>query len=205
MFRNCSVATYAMVGAAVLLGLMSGCASPPAKHTGFLSDYSQLEVVDAQRSRFISPELKNYNSFMVDPVEWRLSGGKLSASDRAKIAAHFRQALIKVLKDQGFEMVDDPTSNTARICIAVTNIQNSTWWLKVHPASSLSGAGRGGVSIEAEVIDAVSGKQLAAFVGAGVGSQFTIGNYTTVSDVNNVIDQWASEAAKRLKELRASQ
>lgn len=183
--------------------VQGGCSSAPAEvRTGFISDYSKLQPVSETRSRYISPELKKYDKFIVDPVQWRTQGDEISLEDRAKIVNHFRETFVKVLRDSGYTVVDAPAAGAARIRIAVTNIHTSTWWQKVHPASSLAGAGRGGAACEGEVIDSVTGTQLAAFVVAGVGSQFTFGNYSTTADVNNVIDQWAQDAATRLKELR---
>jgi hypothetical protein len=183
--------------------LLVACSSSPAPtRTGFLSDYSRLETVDKERARYISPDLKRYSQFIVDPVEWRAQQSDLSGEDRAKIANHFHDSLVRVLQTNGFAITDAPAANAARIRVAITNIHDATWWMKVHPGSSLAGAGRGGAACEGEIIDSVSGEQLAAFVRAGVGSQFTVGNFSTVSDVNNVIDQWAKDAAKRLDELR---
>lgn len=52
--------------------------------------------------------------------------------------------------------------------------------------------------------DAVTGEQLAAVVQTGVGSQFTVLNFSTVSDVKSTIDQWVKNACDRLDELRAA-
>jgi hypothetical protein len=41
-------------------------------------------------------------------------------------------------------------------------------------------------------------------VQSGVGSQFTVANFSTVADIENVIDQWVKVACDRLDELRAT-
>lgn len=183
---------------------VGGCSSAPAMtESGFLSDYSKLTDVTATRMRFVTPALKDYKAFIVDPVQIRSQASELSAPDRAEIAVYFRDAFVKVLTDRGYAITSTPGVGTARVRIALTNMQQSTWWMKVHPASSLSGAGRGGASMEGEVIDSVTGKQVAAVVQAGVGSQFTAFNYSTVSDIKSTIDEWAKNAGNRLDDLRS--
>ena len=57
---------------AVVGTVLTGCSTPPPT-TGFLSDYSRLEVVDGSKMRYISPRLSEYDAFIIDPVEIRTS------------------------------------------------------------------------------------------------------------------------------------
>ena len=183
--------------------ILGGCSSGPAMtQTGFLSSYSELAPDGDNRMRYASSELGNYTSFIVDPVQVSSQKGKLDPDQRAEVANHFRKSLSTELKKRGYEVTDTAAAETARIRIAITNVNESTWWMKIHPASSLAGAGRGGAAMEGEVIDSVTGQQLAAVVQSGVGSQFTVGNFSTVSDLNNIIDQWVKQACDRLDDLR---
>lgn len=193
--------------AALLLCAISmvGCSSAPAlTHTGFLSSYDRLETVNDNRMRYIAPELKNYQAFIIDPVQISSQKGQLKPEDRAEIATYFRESLVKVLGETGYKVTSTPGVGTARIRVALTNVQDSKWWMKVHPVGNLAGGGRGGASMESEIIDSVTGEQLAAVVQAGTGSQFTAFNYSTVSDIKSTIDEWARNAGQRLAELRAS-
>jgi hypothetical protein len=187
----------------LVLGLLlGGCSSSPATtHSGFLSDYSKLRAVNDRKMNFISPELKTYRSFMVDPVQFRAQRSSLKAADRAEIAAYMKDAIERVLQGAGYTLVAKPSADTARFRLAITNVHESTWWMKVHPGSNLAGAGRGGAAMEGEIVDANTGDQLAAVVQAGTGSQFTAFNYSTVSDIKSTIDEWAKVAAERFDEL----
>lgn len=181
----------------------AGCSSAPAlTHSGFLSDYSSLRSEGENRMRYRSTRLKDYSSFIIDPVQMRSQQGKLSAEERAKVSLYFRQSLSDSLRARGYNVTTTPGARTARVRVAITNVQESTWWQKLHPGSSLAGAGRGGAAMEGEVIDSVTGEQLAAVVQSGVGSQFTVGNFSTVADIENTIDQWVKTACDRLDELR---
>ncbi|MHC4990346.1 MAG: DUF3313 domain-containing protein [Planctomycetota bacterium] len=189
----------------IALGTL-GCASAPPPRTGFISDYSNLEPV-TDKARYLSPRLAEYHSFIVDPVQIREIKDPpiLSEPERAEIAAYFREALVKVLISDGHTVTDEVGPSTARVRLAITDINKSTWWLNLHPGSKLTGAGAGGASMEGEVIDSVTGEQLAAFVKSGTGNQFELDHFDELDDVKNVIDAWAREAKRRFRELRMAQ
>jgi len=192
----------AVIGVPVVL---TGCASTtPPTRTGFISDYGRLHKAEAGAMRFISPELREYKCYMVDPVEMRIQRDVLKPNERAEVAAYMRDALTRILKAQGFDLTNQPGPGVARVRVAITDVQLSKWYLNLHPASKVTGAGSGGASMEAEVIDSVTGKQLAAVIQIGRGNQFELDTFSKLDDVKDVIDKWADNAAKRLKELRDS-
>jgi hypothetical protein len=183
--------------------LLCGCAkTPPARQTGFLSDYSNLEPVTDKRMVYTSPAARGYHAFIVTPVEFRLPPQQLNPEKRAEVARHFQRRLGEVIEKQGFEVVEEPGVDVALIRVALTDVAASTWWQKIHPVSRAAGAGTGGAAMEGEVVDSVTGRQLAAVVQAAPGNQFDITAFTTVQDVNSAIDKWADQFAKRLRELR---
>jgi hypothetical protein len=190
----------------VLMGTMlaMGCASKPPAPSGFLEDYSRLSKADDGAMRYVSRQLGDYSSFMVDPVVIRRKSADspMKPEDAAEVARYFNYSLGKVLADHGYQITDKPGVGTARVRVAVTDVTQSTWWLNLHPASKLSGAGAGGAAMEAEVIDSVTGEQLAAVIQAGKGNQFELDTFSSVDDVKDVIDKWSENAGKRLDELR---
>lgn len=204
--RLTPVALTALLLAAILSGTLGGCSSAPATtHSGFLSSYSNLTKISDVRMNYVSANLRNYDAFIVDPVQMRAGNtSDLTAEDRAEVARYFRQSFVQLLQQRGYAIVDHAGTGTARVRIAMTNVHQSTWWMKLHPASNLAGAGRGGAAMEGEVIDSVTGEQLAAVVQSGLGSQFTLGNFSTVADLKSTIDQWSKTAGDRLDELRAN-
>lgn len=192
-------------GLCVLISVaLVGCGGgPPAARTGFLGDYSNLEEVSSTRMRYISPRLVSYTSFMVDAPQARFSGGALSPEDRAEALRYFRGAFVGVVRGQGLVVTDRAGVGVARVRLALTDVAGSTWWLKLHPASRLAGAGTGGAAMEGEIIDSVTGEQLAAVVQSGSGNQFNLAAFSTLADVKGAIDGWAAQAADRLAEIRA--
>ncbi len=85
--------------------VVTGCGTTPPT-TGFLSDYSRLTVVDDGKMRFISPRFSEYDAFIIDPVEIRVSPKSgLSAAQRAEAARYFRQRFLGVLESNGYRVV----------------------------------------------------------------------------------------------------
>ena len=181
----------------------AGCASQPPARSGFLSDYGHLEKAEKGAIRYVSPELKSYDRFIVDPVELRMDVQKLTPAERAEVARYMHDACERMLRNEGIELTTTAGVGVARFRVAITEIQKSKWYLSLHPASKVTGAGTGGASMEAEIIDSVSGEQLAAVVRAGRGNQFELDTFNALDDVKDVIDRWAEEGTKRLKELRS--
>lgn len=183
--------------------LAAGCASMP-EPIGFLSDYSRLEKTGHARMGFVSPELREYDAFMIDPVEYRLTRDKevITPEQKADIANYFRTAFKRVLREQNYKIVDETGVRVARLRAAITDIRKSKWYLNLHPASKLSGAGTGGASMEGEIIDSVTGKQLAGVIVSAQGSQFELDHFKSLDDVEDVIDGWAKTLGSRIEELR---
>lgn len=182
---------------------LAGCNNPRPTQTGFLSDYTSLQEVDSTKLRYVGPELPSYNAFIVDPVELRIDRKVLSESERAEVARYFRAAAVRVLEDQDLAVVQEAGIGVARVRIALTDVHKAVWFLNLHPGAKLTGAGLGGASMETEVIDSVSGRQIAALVQSGRGNQFELDTFSSLDDVKDVIDAWARNAGDRLEELRA--
>ncbi len=191
-----------MVPGAVLIGLAACATRPSPTQTGFLSRYDQLKPIDDHRMRFVSDRLAEYDSFMVDPVSFRTPPEKLTVEQRAQVAEHFRARAIRMIEQRGLTVTDTPAGGVARISFAVTDIARSTWWKKVHPGMRLSGAGTGGAAMEAEIVDSVTGEQLAAAVQSSFGTQLDFTAFSTVADVNNAIDKLVDQAGRRFDEIR---
>jgi Protein of unknown function (DUF3313) len=189
-----------------LLAVLGACASrPEAKPSGFLSDYSRLEKVDAHRMWYVSPRLAEYDSFIVDPVVFRAPPETLTPEQRAEVAEYFHRRVEDLLKDRGLAVTSAPHEGIARVSFALTDIARSTWWMKIHPGMRASGAGTGGAAMEAEIVDSVTGEQLLAAVQSSFGQQFDITAFSTAADVKSAIDKWAVQAGKRFDEVRAGE
>ncbi len=179
-----------------------GCGSSKPKQTGYLSDYSRLQEVSSTSSRYFAPRdtAKQYTKFIVDPVEVFAHQEGESDPQLGELAAYFRTKLIETLQPD-YPVVDRPGQGVARLRIAITDVKSSKWYLSLHPASKLTGAGAGEAAMEGELVDSVTGAQIAALVESQRGSQFELDTFSKFDDSKDVINDWCSRFRERLDEL----
>lgn len=196
---------YRCVGmtiAAAAVVCFAGCRSRLPERSGFLSDYSSLEKVEHNRMSYVSDDLAAFDAFIIDPVEFRFEG-QLTLEHRAELANHMREKLTDELRKIGVPVVDASGTDVARVRIALTDIDKSKWYLNLHPVTKASGVGLGGASMEAEIVDSVTGRQLAALIRSDRGSRIELDMFSTLDDARDAIDKWARQAASRVAELRS--
>lgn len=191
--------------------LLVGCTStPPA--TGFLSDYSRLEQQGSSRLAYIDKAAaKNYDRFIVDPIKIHFHAeskghkkraeGKLTVEEINDITNYAHDAMVKAIGEGGYEVVYRPGPSVARLRIAITDLKESTPVLNVIPQTKLTGLGLGAASMEAELIDSVSGQQLGAVVQSQQGNRLSFDGLSQWGDAKGVIDDWAKRFRKRLDEI----
>jgi len=189
-----------------VVAFVTGCQTLPPP-TGFLSDYSRLEKVGQAKMRFISPELRECEAFIIDPLQFRIQRDPpvLTKEQKAEVANYFRTTFERTLTEHDYKVVKDAGARVGRLRVALTDVKKSTWWLNLWWGTKLAGAGTGGASMEAEVVDSVTGEQLAAVIEAGKGNQFELDYFQALDDVKDVIDRWAKDAGERLDELKSKQ
>lgn len=190
---------------------LAGCRSDPPPRTGFLSGYDKLEEIDRNTYRYLSKDLVKYKVFVIDPVEVRVGEGdsRLSAEQIDQAAAHFTNRLTEQLRAAGFSTLPGKgwpgyPANTLRVRFALTDARSARVLLNLHPGSKLTGAGTGGAAMEGEIVDPATGRQLAAFVQSGRGSQFELDQFNRLDDVKDVIDDWVEDIVVELDTARQS-
>jgi hypothetical protein len=201
--------TRSSLFAASLLGvtlLVGGCASKP-KETGFLSSYANLEPTSSTTLRYLPAQgsMDAYPKVVISPVTTYLhdreAAAKLGDKDREHLEQHLYQALRKSMAEH-FEIVDQSGPGVARLRVAITNLKKATPALNIIPQTKLTGLGLGEASAEAELLDSVTGKQLAAAIDSSQGSRFSLSGLSQWGDVEAVMDDWAKKIANRLGEAR---
>jgi hypothetical protein len=160
--------------------------------------------VSDSRLRYVSPRLAEYEAFIVDPVEFTAETERLTDEEREEAAEHLRAACIGVIEGEGLAVQESAAPGTARVRMAITAIEESVGWQKIHPGARFAGAGTGGAAMEGEIVDSITGEQLAAAVQADPGNQFNLTAFSTLADVKAAIDKWAADAARQLRERRGA-
>lgn len=169
-------------GLALLLVALAapGCAGQGTTRTGFLSSYEgmgptarrthDLIVVDPQYAR------AGFSRVFVEPVAWVPAPGapERSAEEQVQLREAFRRSLVEEL-GKDFAVAPDATgAGTLVVRAAITNTRRANWWINVPVQAAgvgLTLAGLpgglpppnpGGASVEMEVLDAATGRRVAA-------------------------------------------
>ncbi len=213
--------------------------STPAKlgdyqPVGFLSDYSQLKPEGGDSgayARHNTPEVGGkYNKFMIDRIKIFLADESaykgIDPTDLKALTDYFHHALVESLGD-AYPVVTEPGPDVLRLRIAVTNVTPN------KPAASLvtlavpflwvadagtgvakgetgSTAFVGKASIEAEALDSLSSKQIAAYVETEIPTKYNWTHgvakgvtdyakaYSTWSYTKQAMDIWAKYIRERM-------
>ncbi len=188
----------------VTMGIMAtvlGCQSTAPVKSGFLSDYSRLEAASGTSLRYVDTRaLGGYSTFIVDPVAGRLYGGsrgKISGQDLRDLTNYMHAAIVSELS-KNYKIAYRPGPGVARIRVAITDLKKSTPALNVLPQTKMSGLGLGGASMEAEMVDSQTGRQIGAVVESQLGSRLSMAGISSWGDAKAVMDNWAKKLKKRL-------
>jgi len=155
--------------------------------------------------RYIAPgRLRDYSKFIIDPVAVHLhrrsaAKKKISEEDLTDLKNYMHTALVKAIEDR-YEVVYRPGPGVARVRVALTDIKKAEILLNIHPASKLMGAGLGGASLEAELVDSQTGEQIGALVESQLGDRLSLDGLSTWGDAKAIMDDWAGRFRKRLDE-----
>lgn len=190
-----------------LLFTAGGCSSsgPPAR-TGFLSDYSNLRTAGDSSLRFIASgnQLGRYSAFIIEPV--RIYHYTLSNPDalpgrmKDEMTIYMRGAIVEAIADR-YDIVSEPGPGVARVRVALTDIKKASTALNILPTTRMTGLGLGGASVEAEIVDSVTGRQIAALVEARLAQRLNlVAGWGDWGDAKSVMDEWAKRFRQRLDE-----
>ena len=191
---------------AILGALAVGCATvQDPGQAGFLSDYSNLEEIDANHLVYDSGHLGNYSMFIIDPIAmlYRQPEEKRIFDDEEleDLQAHFKTAVIEALtEDDGFQVVELAGPGTARIHVGITDVDDTIGVLNISIYTKITGAGLGGAAFEGEVVDSITGEQIAAVSRWGSGSRILRAGFTHTGDAKILMDRWAKSLRVRIDE-----
>lgn len=189
---------------AVML-IQCGCSSNNMSKTGFLSDYSKLQKESDSSLRYVKQNaVKRYSGFIVEPVKVHFhkgakSEGKLTGQQITDLTNYTHSKIVEAVQNAGKTVTYQPAKGVARVRVALTDIEKSSA-ISILPQASLLGTGIGGASMEAEVVDSMTGEQIGAVVESGKGSRIPFTNLGEWTAAKSVIDGWANRFQKRLEE-----
>ena len=205
--------TNVLIAVAVVVMLVQcGCGPAKATKAGFLSDYSRLRATSDSSLRYINkPALGRYSSFIVDTVDLHFysgakgieekSKGKLTQENIDDLTSYMHTVLVRAVEASGRKVVYQPGPGVARIRAALTDINKSNA-ASLMPTAKVAGAGLGGASLEAEIIDSKTGEQIGAIVESRLGSRIPFAGLDKWDAAKQAMDEWGKQLQKRLEEAR---
>jgi len=118
-----------------------------------------------------------------------------------ELTSYMQSKLIEAVKASGRKVAFSPAAGVARIRVALTSIEKSDA-INMLPQASLLQAGVGGATMEAELVDSMTGKQIAAVMQSGKGSRIPFTNLGDSAAAKSVIDEWAKNFQTKLESMR---
>lgn len=209
--------TIALAGLIALL-VGPGCTAYRPTHTGYLSNYSELEKdpihlnlglgLQRNESHFAScADLAGIDSFFIEPVQWLVSEESRGGGNPER-QQHLTSALVAELKEQLSTLkpvVDHPGPNTARVRSAITEVKlsrpllNTAILATVITPVFIGPIFNGGGFVEAEVIGP-DGRQIAAISCASGGGMIDIlGYYAKSGHARKAMRRSAKELRETLE------
>ncbi len=199
MLRNFTSIVIALVFA----GLATGCAPTMKKESGFLSDYSRLEKVNDNYSRWKDPSFTKATCprMIVDPIQFNLGAeDRTDYSDEEirEIREHAQTKFTEVIARHK-QIVTHTGPGVCRVRIAFTDLEKSAALANIHPLTRATGAGRGGAALEAMVLDTESNKVIGMMTRRATGEFFEGSGMGSLSDIKSAIDRWAEDADEKFE------
>jgi hypothetical protein len=203
--KNITKIISVLVASQLFLCACTTSAVSEIDQSGFLSDYSRLEKIDDNMLRFVDKSAGDLSSFIIDPVviAFRQPPDKQVFTDGelSELAEYYEEAVIEALsKDEGYPIVELPGPGVVRIRIGITNVEETIGVLNISIYTKITGLGLGGASFEGEIVDSVTGKQLAAVVRWGTGSRILKAGITHMGDAKIAINRWAKDLRAQIDE-----
>ncbi|NOR67489.1 MAG: DUF3313 family protein [Woeseiaceae bacterium] len=194
----------------LFIAAVGACATvDEPEQTGFLSDYSKLERDTDNYWRYVGPKFGEYSTFYVESVAFLIEQKEdpvFSPDDIEELKQYVITRLsLRLSEDDGYEVVFGPGPGVASLRMGITDVDASIAALNLAIYTRVTGAGLGGIAAEGEIVDSMTGEQLAAAIRwgsgrrvRGRGKQVLEGEISKLADAKGVIDHWAKDIRQRI-------
>jgi hypothetical protein len=221
--NNKNKITITITTISILAALLFACTTneiTPEKYSGFLSDYSALKPSknDKDMRVYLRPGVnwQQYDSLMIDKVAIVPSSDMTVTHKEifTEVADEFQKLLISHLSTQ-LNVVAVEGTHTLRLEAAITGVYESFDDLRgyqfIPVAAVVTGISRGtGISkkkarmmSEGKLVDAATGTILAEVIDLKAGKVIQKeGQPVTLSDLEPVLEIWATRITQKLMELK---
>ena len=192
------------------------------KTSGFLKDYSQLKPGEKDQAQllYVNPDAKfsEYKTVLMDPIKVYATAKDSALSkvppEELKELLNYLDATVREQLGADYKFVTKAGPGTMRLRIALTEAKGAKVGLKavssvtpvglalggIKKAVTGASTGVGGTRAEMELVDAQSGKRLAAAVDERVGGK--LDSFSKWEGAKEAFDYWAERLKLRMTELR---
>lgn len=206
----------------VMVAILAGCGSTAEdekKYSGFLSNYDNLVEVptgddDLFKTSWVGDGLSNgnYSGLMIDPIVYYpapMTSEKVTSKVLSDVLSYTNDSIRKSAQSTG-KLVDKPGPGVARLRLAITGASiddTGLTALQYLPIAFVASAATGNLdnlaahlTVEAELIDSVSGELLSSTVLVGVGKEVEDEEAVLSFDmVQPVIEKWNTSMVDGIK------
>ncbi len=203
---------------ALILLLMAGvsaCATTNVPVEGYSPtvDVSGLERDDSEAPSIIytrpgAPGLGEFNRFIIDPVQVFYDDPKmeeLSPEQVARMQQYLLDAVIRELRDAGYEVGTRSEPDTLRISFTLSGLRAGSTAPNVTAAVVPIAVSVGSVTVEAVFRDALTNRLEAVALTRARGSRWLNPSpWSTWADVEQFFDSWARGFRESVDEAHAS-
>lgn len=182
--------------------------APAPVPSGFLGDYSDLQPSENQSgvSLYMNPQrkLNVYRVVLVDPVETLLAPtvppNSVDRQALAKLASMQQKEIRQVMESTPYPVVDTPAFGVLRIRAAITHLSPESTPKDGALATELD---LQQATFEAELVDALSGERMIAFMGPFSGEQYrqSLGQ-ENFNETHDALRTWAIDLRDVLHQAR---
>ncbi len=201
--------THLLILFLVIVGF-SACSPDPLYKTGFLTDYSKLSpspYEEAVEGTLLyeneENSLKNFNKFLLSPVQIRLTKkGRTRGVPWKKLkelAKYTNEHIRAELEKSGYAIVKRSGPGVLHFRGALTDVEPGIPVANIHPVTAIAGVGLGGASMEWELQDSLTGEVIVAVIDSRKGARGFDG-FTKYGNAENVIDKWCKLMVIRMDE-----
>ena len=198
----------------VMVFIAVGCATTPkGDYSGFIESYPELEKTEGGHGALTyireGVDWDAYEGVIVDPVQTILDSdldkSEISSEELQELTTFFREAILREIEERDLQVVEETGPGVLRMRVAITNLipgdpaAYTVGWVPFISYASTAqklatGAafGVGEAMIEAEILDANSGRRLAVIIDREVGAKINVsGGVTKWGHVERAFEKWA--------------
>ncbi len=208
-YRSTQIALWAIVAL-----VLAGCATTEMKVEGYepTVDVSGLERDDSEAPTIIyrrpgAPGLDEFSRFIIDPVQVFYDDPdmeELSPEQVGRIQQHLFDAMVRELRDGGYEVGTKSEAGRLRIAFSLSGLRAPSAGANVTAAVIPIAARVGEVTVEAVFRDGLTNELEAVVVSRARGARFLNASpWSTWSDVEAFLDGWARGFRESVDEAHA--